>query len=162
MRLPPILIVIVLLCQCTQKKDGKVAIVNHTRPGFIEKPHSTNQDTLTIKIPGAVFFGPDSLQLKMVKDLLDTSAFNAMMHDYFYESRFARKEIGQSWPELVLANANNYRYLLFIKRDETRKCIDLDKKNDLYGVILFDGKKDPVLADMPNIKTVAGFYFNRR
>lgn len=81
------------------------------------------------------------------------------MHDYFYQMRYARKVVRESWPALAIIDARNYRSLLFVQRDESWKCIDLDETKDLYGVLLFDGKKDPVLADMPNINTALGFYF---
>lgn len=81
------------------------------------------------------------------------------MHDYFYQMRNGRKVVRESRPALTIIDARNYRYLLFVKRDNSRKCIDLNAKGDLYGILLFDGKKDPVLVDMPNIKTALGFYF---
>lgn len=123
------------------------------------KPPSSYQDTLKIKVAAAVFFYPDSAQLKKVKDTLDTSVYKAIMHDYFYQTRNGRKVVRESWPALTIIDAKSCRYLLFVKRDESCKCIDLDAKGDLYGILLFDGKKDPVLVDMPNIKTALGFYF---
>jgi len=125
----------------------------------MEKPPSTKQDTLAIRGRAAVFFCPDSIQLEKVKDTLDTSVYKAIMHDYFYQVRNARKVVGESRPALKIVDAKNYRYLLFQKRDDSRKCIDLDKQKDLYGILLFDGAKDPVPVDMPNITTALGFYF---
>ncbi len=109
--------------------------------------------------PAAVFYSPDSIQLDKVRDTLDTSVYKAIMHDYFYQVRNARKVVGESRPALPIIDAKNYRYLLFWKRNESSKCVDLDRQKDLYGILLFDGKKDPVPVDMPNINTALGFYF---
>lgn len=81
------------------------------------------------------------------------------MHDYFYQMRNGRNVVREAWPALTVIDAKNYRYLLFVKRDDSCQCIDLNAKGDLYGIFLFDGRKDPVLVDMPNIKTALGFYF---
>lgn len=148
-----------LLCCCTNKNDGKTAVTAQVRPRHVEKPHSASPDTLTVRVAGAVFFSPDSVQLEKVKDLLDTSVYKAIMHDYFYQVRNARKVVRESWPGLASIDAKDYRYLSFMKRDGTGKCIDLDKEKELYGILLFDGKKDPAPVDMPNIKTALGFYF---
>ena len=149
----------VLLWSCGHTNDSGTLQAAHVRPRYIEKPPSSYQDTLKIKVEAAVFFCPDSVQLEKVKDTLDTSVYKAIMHDYFYQVRNGRKVVRESRPALTIIDAQNYRYLLFINRDNSRKCIDLNTKGDLYGILLFDGKKDPVLVDMPNIKTALSFYF---
>ncbi len=37
--------------------------------------------------------------------------------------------------------------------------IDLNAKNNICGLYLFDTKKDPEPVDMPNVDTFLGFYF---
>ena len=56
---------------------------------------------------------------------------------------------------------SGYRYLLFIKANKNIKCIDLNDKNDICGLFLFDTKKDPALIDMPNIDTQLELYFSK-
>ena len=47
------------------------------------------------------------------------------------------------------------------KSNKSKVSIDLNDKNDICGLFLFDGKKDPALVDMPNIDTQLGFYFSK-
>ncbi len=148
-----------LLWSCGHSNDSEALHAIHVRPRHMGKPPSATSDTLRIEGSAAVFFYPNSVQLEKVKDSLDTSVYKAIMHDYFYQMRNGRKVVRESRPALTIIDARNYRYLLFVKRDNSRKCIDLNAKGDLYGILLFDGKKDPVLVDMPNIKTALGFYF---
>jgi hypothetical protein len=35
----------------------------------------------------------------------------------------------------------------------------LDTKEEMFGILLFDRKKEPELVDMMNIDTALGFYF---
>ncbi|HXD78546.1 MAG TPA: hypothetical protein VN616_12100 [Puia sp.] len=147
-----------LLFGCTRDPAVRSG-VQGSRPRHVGKPPARARDTVRIGIPAAVFFYPDSLQLATVKALLDTSVYQAIMHDYFYQMRYAGKVVRESWPALSTVSVKDHRYLLFVKEDSSRKCIDLDKVSDLYGVCLFDGRKDPALADLPNINTALGFYF---
>lgn len=65
------------------------------------------------------------------------------------------------WPQIRIIETHEAQYLLFIKRDKRKICIDLNKKNDICGVFLFDRKKDPELIDMMNIDTELNFYFKK-
>jgi hypothetical protein len=63
------------------------------------------------------------------------------------------------WPRIHVIETSEYRYLLFIKTDNSRVCVDLNNKDDMCGIFLFDRKKEPELIDMMNIDTALGFYF---
>ena len=115
----------------------------------------TYQDTLTVSMPAAVFYHPDSLQLEKIKQHTNSTEYNGSMHEYFYMMRNARIIIQKAWPGLKIIEAKNYRYLLFIRKDGSGECIDLD----IYDDFLFDGKKSPQLVDVPNIDTELYFYF---
>ena len=39
--------------------------------------------------------------------------------------------------------------------------IDLNARNNICGMYLFDPKKDPEFVDMPNVDTFLGFYFGQ-
>jgi hypothetical protein len=123
------------------------------------KPPGTYQDTLTIDVPSAVFYHPDSLQLEKIRQLSDSVFYIGSMHEYFYMMRNARSVIKKEWPKLKIMEAKNYRYLLFRKKDGSKEYIDLDKNSEVYGLFLFDGKKTAQLADMANIDTELYFYF---
>lgn len=88
----------------------------------------------------------------------DTKTTEAVMHEYYNLVRNARLVIKRDQPKLTVIDAKNVRYLFFIKAAKN-DCIDLDIKNDPFGLLIFDGIKQPVLVDMANIETDLGFYF---
>ena len=140
------------------KKESANSVKTLTARKVLPKPPSTYPDTLIINFPAAVFYQPDSLQLSRIKTLSDSMVFDGSMHEYFYQMRNARMVIKKSWPHLTITEAKNYRYLLFIKKNNTREGIDLNTKNYTHGLFVFDGIKSPLLVDMTNIETEISFY----
>ncbi len=122
------------------------------------KPPATFQDTLLIDFSAAVFYYPDSVQLQKIKAETDTMTYNGLMHEYFYQMRNAAGTIKKNWPGLLITHAKKYRFLLFKKNNGSSVCLDLDTKNDPYGLIVFNRQKDPLLADMTNLETDISFY----
>jgi len=125
------------------------------------KPYSTFQDTLKISEPSAVFYSADSLQLEKIKLQTDSMAYKDLIHVHFYLTKNARNVIKDAWSFVNIHEAKNVRYLLFIKKDASTECIDLDKYSETYGLFLFDGKKPPKLVDMMNIDTELYVYFKK-
>jgi len=72
----------------------------------------------------------------------------------------ARTVITNTWPTLKIVDAKNYRYILFIKKDGAKECIDLDKYDDMDGLFVLDGKKSAMLIDAMNVETEVGSYLN--
>jgi transposase len=128
---------------------------------IIKKPPSSFKDTLVISSKSAVFYQPDSLQLEKIKTVNEKTTYSIIAHDCYFQMRNAREVLKEYWPSIKIIETSRAKYLLFIKEDQSRVCIDLNEKNDICGVFIFDKKKNPVLVDMPNIATVLGFYFNR-
>jgi hypothetical protein len=153
---------IILTSSCNNNNSNKVIALPPSKTTIllkvIKKAASTCQDTLTILTPAAVFYHPDSLQLVRIKTLTDSAFYEASMHEYFYQMRTARITIQKTWPQLSIIESKNYRYLLFIKKDGTKQCVDLDKKNDPFGLLVFITKKDAQVADMMNVETDIWFY----
>ncbi len=131
------------------------------RPKHLNKPHSHFQDILSIRLPAAVFYYPDSLQLEKVKSILDTMVYKGIMHDYFYQMRYAHITMKKSWPGMTVMDARNCRYIQFIRKDGSRDCIDLDTKNDLYGLIVSEEGKSPIQVDLTNLETQVSFYLKK-
>ena len=73
--------------------------------------------------------------------------------------RNARMVLKKYWPHIHIIETSEYRYLLFIRADNSQTCIDLDTQQDMCGILLFDRKKEPELIDMMNVDTALGFYF---
>jgi len=141
-----------------QDKEKKASPSSHQ---VLTKPPSNFQDTMLIDFPAAVFYLPDSLQLEKIKELTDSSIFEAAMHEYFFQMRNARMSIKRDWPRLKIVEAKNIRFLLFKGRDNDSTYIDLNTKNDSHGLFLFQPGKKPHYADMMNIDTELGYYFKK-
>jgi hypothetical protein len=126
----------------------------------LHKPFATYKDTLIIDAASAVFYYPDSLQLKEIKKLTDSVVYTGSMHEYFSMMRNARIVIQKEWRSLKIIEAKNCRYLLFKKKDGSAECIDLDSCNYIYGLFVFDRKKPPGFIDMMNVDTQVSYYLN--
>ena len=154
--------VLLLTASCSSNpvrdKEKKASPSSHQ---VLTKPPSNFQDTMLIDFPAAVFYLPDSLQLEKIKELTDSSIFEAAMHEYFFQMRNARMSIKRDWPRLKIVEAKNIRFLLFKGRDNDSTYIDLNTKNDSHGLFLFQPGKKPHYADMMNIDTELGFYFKK-
>lgn len=130
------------------------------RVSGIKKPASSFKDTLIIKTAAAIFYHPDSLQLLKIKAQTDSTFYEGSMHEYFYQMRNARIVIKKNWPQLLITESKNYRYLLFKKTDGAQHFVDLDSIKEPYGLMIFNSKKKPVPVDMTNIETDISFYIN--
>jgi hypothetical protein len=140
-----------------QQNEKRIA----AKPPIIKKPASSFGDTLIIDRSSAVFYTPDSMQMIKIKAVNEKATFEMIEHDCFYQMRNARMVIKQYWPKISIIEISKARYLQFMKEDKSNMIIDLNEKNDICGVFLFDKKKNPVLIDMPNVDTELGFYFKK-
>jgi hypothetical protein len=126
-----------------------------------KKPPSTYSDTVIIFDKSAVFYTPDSLQLKKIKEVNEKMIFESLMHDCYFQMRNARLVIQNYRPRVKIIDISKARWLVFIKADNSKAVIDLDTINDICGIYLFDGEKEPERIDMMNIDTELGFYFKK-
>jgi len=154
--------VAILIASCTNSPvNDEPQKTNAGSINQIRKPPATYPDTMEIGFPAAVFYHADSLQLQQIKEITDTGIFEAQMHEYFYQMRNARTVLNRDWKHIKIREAKNIRYLLFIKSNNDSVYIDLNARNDPYGLYLFDGIKDPGFADMMNVETQLSFYFDK-
>lgn len=153
--------ILIISCTSSSVKEKKTEV----NPGIVKKeiakPPATYQDTLWIHWPAAVFYHPDSFQLRKIKEITDKRIFEGSTHEYFFQMRNARIVLNKNWAQIKIIEAKNVRYLLFIKNNKDSVYIDLDTRNDSYGLFLFDPKKDPEPADMMNIDSQLSFYFTK-
>lgn len=148
-----------ILISCADRDAKKKA---DTLPKIViekNKVPSSYSDTIKIKSVAAVFFYPDSMQLEKMRASMDTMIFKSTDHECFYLMKNARTSLKVNWPKVQIFDASKARYLLFIKEDKSQICIDLNTKNDMCGLFLFNQVKDPLEADMANIDTALDFYF---
>ncbi|OIR05091.1 hypothetical protein GALL_129070 [mine drainage metagenome] len=147
-------------CNEHPKHDKVISATDTLAVKHGKKPGSSFSDTLVIKNAAAVFYNPDSVQLEKIKKLNKPMEFSSLTHQNFYLMRNAKIVLSKYWPGLKIIEVNKIRYLLFVKKDQSKILIDLDTKDDIAGIILFNKIKDPQLIDMMNIDTELNFYFN--
>jgi hypothetical protein len=155
-------ITLLLFSSCSSHHNQNMVKSNSvpvTKNAIIKKPGSSYNDTITVKANTAVFYSPDSLQLVKIKEVNQINIFDMITHDCHFQMLNARKVLKENWPKIKIIDAQKARYVVFVKDDQSKVIVDLDQKNDICGLLLFDGKKNPVLADMPNIETVLTLYF---
>lgn len=149
-------------CSDGYKKNTSPAKISpKAKSLIIKKPASGFNDTIAIKANSAVFYSPDSMQMEKIKTVNEKVTFDLLTHNCHYQMENARMVIKEYWPQIKIIETSKSRYLLFKKTNKSNVCIDLDDKNDICGLFLFDGKKDPVLVDMPNVDTQLNFYFTK-
>jgi len=155
------------IASCKDNKPAAKRITNDADSGsekikaVFHKPPSSFQDTMKIQGEAAVFYAPDEQQLEKIKRQTNNpGAFGASNSEYVHMMENARKVIRNTWPALQIVDAKNYRYILFIKKDGGKECIDLDKYDDMDGLFVFDGKKSAMLIDAMNVETEVGSYLN--
>lgn len=144
-----------------KKNTPQAEISPKTKSLIIKKPVSSFNDTTVIKANSAVFYSPDSMQMKKIKLVNEKTIFDLLTHNCHYQMENALIVIKKYWPQIKIIETTKFRYLLFEKTDKSKVCIDLNDKNDICGLFLFDGKKNPALIDMPNIDTQLSLYFSK-
>jgi hypothetical protein len=150
------------LAGCTDRGSSKKENTGQQKiPVHYKKPPASFNDTLVIENMSAVFYNPDSLQLDKIKAISKKEIYETDVHNCFFLMRNARIVLKKYWPNIHIIETKTNRYLLFRKHDKTKTCIDLNSEGDMCGIFLFDGKKEPELADMMNIDTALGFYFSK-
>ncbi|HWB24044.1 MAG TPA: hypothetical protein VG738_01130 [Chitinophagaceae bacterium] len=155
----------VLLFACSNNnatgkhKDSTSAVAGRAK--FIKKPAATYQDTVIVDSPAAVFYYADTAQLEKIKAQVDTTVYKGIMHDYFFQMRYDHITIKKLWPKLKIMDCKNCRYLLFTRKKGEKECIDLNTKNDAFGLFVFDGIKSPEEVDMTNMETEFSFYLKK-
>ena len=126
------------------------------------KPSSSYSDTVEIDVPSAVFYSADSFQLERIKAVTDSGIFESTMHEFFYQMRNSRVVLKKYYPHIKIQEVKNARFLFFKKTGGGKELIDLNDKNDPFGIFLFDGVQSPRLVDMTNIESELGFYFSKK
>jgi hypothetical protein len=83
------IIIIGFFYACNNKK--KSPVIKSAQPvnkgAVTSKPGSSFNDSLLVNKPSAIFYLPDSLQLKKIEALTDKGIFESMMHEYEYQIR---------------------------------------------------------------------------
>ena len=148
-------------CSNSARQQAEKNVKNAPKDSILQKPPGSYSDSLIINYPVAVFYYPDTLQLEKIKSLTDSVIFESTMHELFYQMRNSRIVLNKTYPHLKIVDAKNVRFLLFKPAAGKNHLIDLNSKNDPYGLFVSDGYKPPRLLDMTNIESELGFYFTK-
>jgi len=154
-------ILLYVSCSSSPRHNSTNTGKNNHNDTVRRKPPSSFSDTIIIGFPAAVFYNPDSLQLKKIEAVIDTMIFKSIVHDCFYQMRNSRIVLKQYYPAINITEVKNARYLLFKKANGQKECIDLNSQNDPCGIFISDGIKKAQLVDMMNIDSELGFYFSK-
>jgi len=127
----------------------------------VKKPGSTNSETRKFDSAAVVFFYPDSVQLEHFREANGDQIYESTNHDSYYQMRNAKNVLLTQWPGIRVSEVRDARYLAFVRKDSSIFKYDLDTL-DLYGMIIFDGERDPTVVDMMNVDTELGFYFRKQ
>ena len=153
-----------ILSSCSNQQDNskknRLAQMGGTKPRYMHKPPSHFQDTVWVSGTSAVFFYPDSFQLKIVRTNLDTMVYKSIMHDYVYQMRYCLGFLQSEWPEMQIKEARNCRMLAFRNDGQANQYVDLDARPDLYGVFVSSGSQQAIQLEMTNARTQVSFYLS--
>jgi hypothetical protein len=148
---------LIMSCNQNDKSPGEKNAASKT----ITKPGASGTDSLAINAPALIFFEPDSIQLEKIKKVTEQGVFKSNVHEYEFQSYTAKMYAKKYRPDLKTFEAKNFRYIVFIKSDKSRKVIDLDKIADTWGMYVFDPNKEPQLSDMMSVDTEIPRYFSK-
>ncbi|HSN08957.1 MAG TPA: hypothetical protein VLS85_07955, partial [Hanamia sp.] len=117
-RLSLIIFFTTLLISCNNhstKTDKQTVTPEHKKlqRKYISKPPSSFEDTLTIKVPSAIFYKPDSIQLEKIKAVNKPMVFEGLMHDCFFQMRYSHIVLKKYYPKIKIIETTKARYLLF-------------------------------------------------
>ena len=140
---------------------GKMTNPNEHHPVNIKKPGSSFMDTLVVKGSAVVFYNPDTLQLKKIEAVNIPMVYKSMVHEYYYQQKTAKVDLKNIWPRIQLYDIKNYRFIKFIYHNKNVQLIDLNNINDISGIIVFNGIKQPEQVDMMSFVNDATYYFDR-
>lgn len=156
-----VLIVLSFSCSKSSHHEQKTAEENVAEKSAPRKPPSSFSDTVIVEYPAAVFYNPDSVQLKKIKAITEKMIFEGTVHDCFYQMRNSRMVLEKYYPKVAVIEVETARYIHFKMINGGDEVVDLNTKNDPCGLLIFDGHKSPQLVDMTNVDTELGFYFSK-
>src|SRR4029079_19048099 len=87
-------------CSGENKKNNSIKNITEKKDTIIRKPPSSFSDTIVIGFPSAVFYNPDSLQLKKIKETTLKNEYESEVHNCFYLTRNARTVLKKYWPKI--------------------------------------------------------------
>lgn len=108
----------------------------------------------------AVSVSPDSTWFNEQQKSMQEDEWSAVADDHVYYESTAEDTL-EACHIRVFYKKDNRRYLKFVKQNKQEVIIDRSKKKDLWGLILFNGKDDPVFWSDIDISEVLKTFYNK-
>ncbi len=135
-----------------------IILNNSPNYSFSQKKHNNNAtNTITIKEKAAIFYYPDHNSIRKTKKKYGSEDFYSGADDNLYYMDIAREFILKRSVRIIEVKTN--KILKFIKKNKSVRIIKLKSQDSIFGIILFDGNKNPKAIDMLNPKEEYKKYF---
>lgn len=108
-------------------------------------------DTLIIYGRSAVMYQPDSAQLEQFRRRVGDENYRIGVDDNLNLLHQSEEYLTQKKCPVITTGAR--KYLRFVMNDDISQLVNLNKVEDLWGIILFDPSKPPQYADISDMET---------
>lgn len=156
---------LVLSIACAKGPKPKTAEVEQKEVTSVVLPNQQaseseirNQKPMQVKGMSAVFYSPDSIEIEKLKSKVGEDNFYQIVDDNNYYNSEAMKELEKNGIKVVVTDN---RYIEFLKDDGRTSLIDKVSLEEKWGVILFDGKKEPLSVSPVDIASDIKKYFDK-
>lgn len=122
-----------------------------------KKITNKKNDTVIVNKKVAVFYYPDDNSIRKAKKKYGNENFYTSADDNLYYMDLAKKFIKKKAIKIIEVETN--KILKFIRKKHVAKIINLKKRNQMFGILLFDGNKAPEEIDMLNPEEEFKKYF---
>ena len=115
-------------------------------------------DTLIVNGDAAVYYEQDSLKLENEK-MKNEGDFMVGLEDYHVYVDSTNRFLDSVKAKLPTLNAKGSKFIKFVKSNNTAAVIKIDSLQQYWGLYFFTPSKDPVEADMTDIRAHYAKYF---
>jgi hypothetical protein len=114
-------------------------------------------DTLVIYGRSAVMYQPDSIRLEQFRKRVGEEDYRIGLDDNLNLLHQSEEYLTQK--NCPVINAGTTKYLRFVLNDRSSQLVNLQKVENLWGIILFDPSKAPRYADISDMEEEYEVFF---
>jgi hypothetical protein len=122
----------------------------------------TTADTVVLTEKALLFFQPDTLHFQRIEAKMKDSNFEKNVGDCRQNTSTLRAKMFDTYPELKQLDNHGARYLLCIRADKSRICIDMNAPWELCAVYAFQPAKDPLPVELNNAEAEIEAYLSNQ
>ena len=116
-------------------------------------------DTVVLKEKAVLFFRVDTLQLQRIQQKTLEMVYDSSARECVSVTNNARLALRANWQDLKEIDNKGARYLMCVRSDKSRICIDMNAPGELCAIYAFDPSKDPQPVDMQSVEQSIRNYF---